>query len=239
MKNIFVILLLLMSCFAPSQAFSKSKPVNKETPHYEVVCEYVRALSAVHMIQQTAEKEYQTTKNGDAQINDMMTTIRSCTRLKLELQTSIRMLKTMKLKSPFETLIPTTISIYSRKIKLYDEMINIAKNFLTPVPKSGVDYSKTAARIPEITAEIDYLDETILESMPLVFALLIDEKPDIEGHMSHINITTRQRQKLISTIDNFFGSSLNSKSKNFTVSSASVLKAYLQKDYKCIDEQQK
>jgi hypothetical protein len=72
--------------------------------------------------------------------------------------------------------------------------------------------------------------------MVLVFALLIDEKPDSEGHMSHLDITKAQRQRLIDNINGLFGESLDKENKNWIVSSASLLKAYLLKDYKCTDE---
>jgi hypothetical protein len=88
----------------------------------------------------------------------------------------------------------------------------------------------------EITASMEYIDESIFKSMVLVFGLLIDEKPDSEGHMSHLKITKAQRQKLINDIDGLFGDSLDKENKNWTVSSAALLKAYLLKDYKCIDE---
>ena len=110
--------------------------------------------------------------------------------------------------------------------------------FLEPTPKAGVDYTKMVARMPEINASLEYIDQSIFQTMPLVFALLIDEKPDSKGHMSHLNITKAQRQKLIDNINGLFGDSLDKKNKNWTVSSAALLKAYLLKDYKCIDEWQ-
>lgn len=137
----------------------------------------------------------------------------------------------------FEDLIPNTILLYQEKLKLYEELTYIAKQFIEG-PKPGVDYSKYASRMPEITANIEYLDETLFQSMVLVFALLIDEKPDSEGHMSHLTITKTERQKLIDDIDTLFGDSLNKEKKNWTVMSAALLKAYLQKDYKCTDEWQ-
>ena len=72
--------------------------------------------------------------------------------------------------------------------------------------------------------------------MVLVFALLIDEKPDSEGHMSHLNITKAERQKLIDNIDGSFGESLEKDNKSWVVSSAALLMRYLMKDYKCRDE---
>lgn len=90
--------------------------------------------------------------------------------------------------------------------------------------------------MPEITAQVEYIDESIFQSMVLVFALLIDKKPDSEGHMSHLIITKAQRQKLIDNINGLFGESLDKENKTWTVNSAALLKAYLTKDYKCRDE---
>jgi hypothetical protein len=90
--------------------------------------------------------------------------------------------------------------------------------------------------MPEITATFEYVDESIFQMMPLVFGLLIDEKPDNEGHMSHLNITKDQRRYFINTIDAYFGKNLDEQNKNWTVSSAALLKSYLLKNYKCVDE---
>ena len=166
----------------------------------------------------------------------MMDAIRNGTRFKLELNTGIGVLERMRLKEPFDELIPNTIYFYKQKVELFDEVINISKNLAVAVPKPGVDYSKMAVRMPEITAQIEYIDETIFQSMVLVFALLIDEKPDSEGHMSHLNITKAERQKLIDNIDGSFGESLDKDNKSWVVSSAALLKTYLMKDYKCRDE---
>ncbi len=224
-----LLLPLLVTCDADAEV--------KDTPHYDVVCEYVRALGAIHDLQQTASKEYQDEKDK-SNTTRIMNQIRSATHFKLELRSSIVALKSMTLKKPFETLIPMTIQGYEQKIKLFGEMIEILKNFVDTVPKPGVDYSKMTATMPEITASIEYIDETIFKCMSLVFALLIDEKPDSEGHMSHLNITKAQRQELIDKINVLFGESLDKENKNWTVSSAYLLKAYLLKDYKCIDEWQ-
>jgi hypothetical protein len=224
-----LLLPLLSTCDADAKAI-------KDTPHYTVVAEYIRSLGAVHRIQQTASREFENDK-GDS-IKQMMNGIRNSTRFRLELSTSIAALKRMTLKKPFDELIPNTITFYKQKIELFEAMSKISKQFLDGAPKPGVDYSKLTAMMPEITANIEYIDESIFQSMVLVFALLIDEKPDSEGHMSHLNITKAQRQKLIDDINDSFGESLDKENKNWTVSSASLLKTYSLKDYKCVDEWQ-
>ena len=49
-------------------------------------------------------------------------------------------------------------------------------------------------------------------------------------------ITKAERAKLLSDLTGDFGSKLDQKDQNFTVSAASVLKAYLLKDFKCSDD---
>ena len=235
MKYFIASCMLILSLLATCATYAEVI----DTPHYDVVAEYIRSLSAIHRIQKTADIEFQEANQSDNPgIAMLMSGIRSSTRIKLELNTSIAALKGMKLKKPFETLLPMTIGSYQHKIDLHNEIIKISKSFIAG-PKPGVDYSKMTARMPEITVSVEYIDETIFQMMPLVFALLIDEKPDSEGHMSHLNITKEKRQKLIDNINGCFGESLDKDKKNWTVSSAALLKAYLLKDYKCTDEWQK
>lgn len=232
-RNFFVFLPLLSLIVITPDADAKTK----ETPHYDVVAEFVRSLGAIYRIQQTAQKEFQEEDNPDNPLSKLMVGIRSSARFKLELTTSINTLKRMNLNKPFETLLPTLTEFYKQKYKLFDEMAKISSQFLKG-PKADGDYSKQMARMPEITAQVEYIDESIFQATVLIFAILIDQKPDSEGHMSHLIITTEQKQKLLDTIDTLFGKSLNNENKNWTVSSAALLKTYLLKDYKCKDEWQ-
>jgi hypothetical protein len=77
---------------------------------------------------------------------------------------------------------------------------------------------------------------SIFDATPLVFAVLIDMKPDSKGHANHLIITKAERAKLIADLNRDFGTKLNQKTQDWTVSSASVLRAYLLKDYKCSDD---
>lgn len=116
---------------------------SKETPHYDVVAEYVQSLGAVHRIQQTSIKEFQEDDDkANAPFSKMLSAIRGSTRMKLELRRGIGALKQMRLKEPFEELIPNTIFWYEKKIALHDEIIKIAKTLTGTEPKPGVDYSE-------------------------------------------------------------------------------------------------
>jgi hypothetical protein len=114
-------------------------------------------------------------------------------------------------------------------------MIDISSAFLVG-PKPDVDYGKLAAEMPKIRAELEYIDHTLFDATALIFATLIDPKPDSKNHLSHLIITKAERAKLIDELTGAFGSKLDQKDQNFTVSAASVLKAYFLKDYKCSDQ---
>ncbi len=234
MKYSPIIIILFLSISAVSLAAEK-----KETPHYDVVNEYIRSLGTIYNLQKVATKDIEVDKKADDPTTaSLMSGIRNSTRVKLELNYSIQNLKGMNLNKPFDTLLPTTIEFYKKKHELHDDLIKIVTTLLSG-PKPGVDYGKMAAIMPQITAQVEYIDESIFQLMPMVFALLIDMKPDSEGHMSHLNISTAQKQKLIDSINGYFGESLDQKDKNWTVSAAALLKTYLLKDYKCTDEWQK
>jgi hypothetical protein len=154
---------------------------------------------------------------------------------KLELSAQIKMLKGMRLSAPFDELIPSISTFYERKIALWKRMSEISSAFIGG-PQGGVDYSKLAAEMPQIRGELDFIDKSLFEATPEIFATLIDMKPDSKGNASHLIITKEEKAALISKLNDSFGTKLDQKNQNYTVSSASVLKAYLNKDFKCSDE---
>ena len=95
---------------------------------------------------------------------------------------------------------------------------------------------KCYQQMPKMRAELEYIEKTLFEGTPLLFSALIDPRPDSQNHMSHLVITSEERNELIRNIDSYFGGKLDEANQNYTVSSASVLKAYLKKGYKCSDE---
>lgn len=220
---------LAVACFALLMMFASASHA-EEAEHYDVVAEYIKELGATEDLRAIAQKELN--KSNDT----MADVIRNSTRVKLQLSTNIRMLQKMHLNKPFETLIPTIVELYEQKIALHDKTIKIAGAFVGG-PRSGVDYGAYAARMPEITASLEFIDETLFKSTPLIFALLIDPQPDKGNHMSRLLITKAQRQQLVDMINREFGKKLDQGDQNYTVSSASVLRTYLtKKGYKCMDE---
>jgi len=90
--------------------------------------------------------------------------------------------------------------------------------------------------MPQVRAIFDDIDHSLAEAGPLIFATLIDQKGDSRNRANHLIITKAEREKLIDTLTTYFGEELNQKDQNFTVSAASVVKAYLLKDWKSSDE---
>lgn len=211
----------------------------QETLHYDVVAEFISELGNTKNLQDNAKIELaQTEKLEEFEKSQqaMSNAIRNSTRAILKLRESNFMLKNMKLEKLFETLLPAMIAWSEQKIELWGEINKLAKIFIGG-PKPGVDYQTPAARMPEITAEMEYADESIFKMTPLVFATLINNKPDTKNHLSHLIITKAEGKKLVDSINSRFGSSLSEKNQNWTVSSASVLKTYLTENgYKFSDD---
>src|SRR5208337_3689333 len=93
------------------------------------------------------------------------------------------------------------------KIRLYQRLIDISGAFLAG-PKPNVDYGKLAAEVPKIRAQLEYIDHSLFDTAPLVFAVLIDQKPDSKNHVNHLIITRAERAKLIDDLNRDFGAML-------------------------------
>lgn len=214
----------------PRPLLADEKPQKPETSHLAFVREFIRELSAIEEIRSNGEQDLKKDPNGT-----FPNMIHSATLFKLELGSQIRMLNGMNLSEPFDTLIASLTGFYEEKIKLWDRMKEIGGNFIGG-PKEGVDYQKLAAEVPELRAKLEYIDQSIFQATPMVFATLIDMKEDSKHHASHLIITRAERAGLIDYIDTAFGKKLDEKSPNYTVGSAEVLRGYLKKDFKCSDE---
>jgi hypothetical protein len=214
-------------------ARATTRPVKPENPHLEFVTEYIRGLAAIERIRAAGEEENNQDKKDDKL--PFATAIHSSTLFELELGSQVKMLKGMRLNAPFDDLIPNITAFYERKIVLWRRLGEISSAFIGG-PKDGVDYGKLAAEMPQIRAQLDFIDQSLFEATAGVFATLIDMKADSKGHASHLIITKEEKATLISKLDDSFGAKLDQKNQNYTVSAAIVLKGYLNKDFKCADE---
>lgn len=220
-------------CLAQTNAKATRATARPETPHLEFVTEYIRELAALERIRAAGEEENnQDTKDDKPPFAGI---IHTSTLFDLELGSQVEMLKGMRLNAPFDKLIPTITGFYGGKIVRWRRLREISSAFIGG-PKEGVDYSKLAAEMPQIRGELDFIDQSLFQASPSVFGTLIDMKEDSKGHTSHLIITKEEKAGLLSMLDNSFGAKLDQKGQNYTVSSAIILKGYLNKDFKCSDE---
>lgn len=219
-------LLLLALCVFGATGTSYAQ----ETSTLVFVSEFVQELGAAERLRNVAE-----TESKEKDFNSFSHAIRNSTRLQLELRTRISVLSGMRLSPRFEWIIKNMIDLYKQKIELHERLIDIASAFVAG-PRPGVDFGKLAAVMPQVTASLEFIDQSIFKVTPAVFITLIDTKVDDKGHANHLIITKTERQKLIGEIDDQFGSKLKMKNPNYVVGSASVLKAYLLKDFKSSDD---
>jgi hypothetical protein len=162
--------------------------------------------------------------------------IHSSTGIQIELRAQIGILKGMHLNAPFDALIPNIIKLYQTKIAFYQELTDISTNLVSG-PKSNVDYGKAIARAPKIRAALDAIDRALFQITPVVFATLIDKKPDQQTKLIRLLITRAERDKLINELTTKFGGKMQQNRQNYIVSAASVLYDYLaKKGYKCADD---
>lgn len=233
---VVVAVILGPCCFAqanakPNAIADQSSQVQKpETSHLAFVTEYIRELSAIERIRASGEKDLK-----EAKSSVFSNAIHSGTLFELELRSQIGMLKGMNLRPPFDDLIPNITAFYEHKIALWQRMTDISGAFIED-PKPDVDYGKLLAELPKLRAQLDYIDHALFEATPGIFATLIDLRPDSKNHASHLVITKAERAALIADLNIDFGSKLDQKDQNYTVSAAKVIKQYLLKDYKCSDD---
>ena len=194
----------------------------------EFTNEFIRGLVEIHQSEDVARRDVAEIKKDSYFTQNLMSSIiRNGTRTKMRLRVRIRRLQQIRIDDKsFDILVPHVIDLYSRKIDLYQEIVQAAQAIVAG-PKLGVDYGKLAGHIPEVTAKIEFLDETIFKVVPMVGMLLISPRPDSKGRLSHFSITRNEAKQLVSTLENGFGKSLDEKDQNWTTSSASVLRTYL------------
>jgi hypothetical protein len=99
----------------PAHPAHAAKP---ETPHLNVVKEYVRELIEAEALKTNGKKEL----NGAKTLNERFSAgIYFSKSTQLELRSEIRMLQAMHLNDPFDTLIPSLIAFYQGSDQLTPE----------------------------------------------------------------------------------------------------------------------
>ena len=221
-KALMLALLLSMSggCFA------------QQTSNYDIATEYVHDLAEISDIQAAAKREATQTKNPT---QTLVNNIRTGTKIKLELQAAIGRLSSMTPAKVDQPSVDFLIGFYEAQIGHHDRLVAIGTELLSG-PMPGVNYGALMAEVPKISATLEAIDKSIFKLANLFFALLVDLKPDRNGHASHLTITKTQRQTLIALINNRFAASIDNKNPTWLVSGAWLMRSNLMKDFKSADE---
>lgn len=233
MNKPFVVFLLLVG-IAAGQSRPAHAPVPKpETPHLRFVKEFVRELIEDEDRKTSGEKELGEAKTPNEQFSAGIYFSRST---QIELRSQIAALKSMRLKDPFDTLIPSLVDSYQHEIDLHQKLIDISGKFMAVVPKEGVDYEALAAKVPEIRAELDAARKTLFDAAPLVFMSMVDMKPDSQGHASHLLITKAEKADLENQLEILLKDVPEKGDHDYYISAAMILRGGMQKGYKCADD---
>lgn len=229
---------LAIALFLANFAVGQTKPAHPapaakpDTPHLNVVKEYIRELGEAEDLKTNGEKELSEAKTPNEKLSAGIYYSKSS---QLELRSEIRMLQTMHLNDPFDTLITSLVAFYEDQINLHQQLIDISNKFLAG-PKEGVDYEALAAKLPEIRAELDDSRKSVFQTAALVFWTLIDQKPDSEGHVSHLLITKAEKADLQEQLDIMLKGEPDKGDHDYYISAAMVLRGGLQKGHRCADE---
>lgn len=227
-----VLLLLLVGVAVGQTTPPRRKAPKPQTPPLEFVKEFVRELIEDEDLSKTSEKELA----EDKTVNDKFSTgIYFSKSVQLELRSQIAMLKRMRLERPYNELIPTLVACYQRQIELHDQLIGITTKFLAG-PTEGVDYQGLAAKMPQIRAELDETRKLIFDGAAPVFLTLVDLKPDSKGHTSHLIITKAEKADLEDQLNILLKDEPDKGDHDYYVSAAMIIRAGLEKGYKCTDD---
>jgi hypothetical protein len=203
-----------------------------ETSRLEFVKEFVRELETFDRCHTDATKEMKTANSSQQQL---YAGLAGSTHFISELQLNIRMLSAISLNKPFDALAPSLSQDYAMMIGYHQKLMELSKTFLSKQdPKT--DYGALGARAPQIRASLEDNERFVFDATPLVFGMLISDKPDKNGHASRLIITRSEGKQIVDELNLFFGDRMKQKNQNFFVSSATVLRAYFKKGFKFSDD---
>jgi hypothetical protein len=228
-KTILFSLTLLMT--AGLNAQDKGEPVS--TP-LVFVTEYIRQLAQNEDTRAQMEQEYNKASKQGPQAA-MREAIYVSTRIQLQLRNQIGRLKEIHLSKEFDFVVPGIIAFDEQKIEMHQRIIDIAGAFVEG-PKPGVDYGKLGVEMPQVRAVLDETDHNLMEVAPAVLMMLVDQRADSKGNLSHLLITKTEAAKLLADLQTYFGAKLEEKNPPYLVGTAQILKAGLSKQWKYADD---
>lgn len=224
---LFVALLSVAAQAAPS---GRPLPRVNETP-LQFVTNYVTQLATFQNIRRNALQEMKTESAPG------MACVHNNTRYDLESAAAVvgfRRTHLIGVDADVQKIPSEFADFYELRQKTMGQMTTICSAFAEG-PKEGVDYKGLVAILPKLRAQLEYLDNSITEASPLIFATLISDVPDSKGHTSHLVITCDERKGLVSHIDDLFGQEMSDKEVSSEVQQARMIRTKVL-EFKCADE---
>ncbi len=200
------------------------------TRPFDFVQGYLHELGALEEIRIQAEKDQTTSPT------DMMSCIRNTEAWNLELGAAVNSFNRTHLHTDTgaDDSPRFLADLYEQKRLAFVELGSICSKLATG-PKTGVDYDSLVTQAPKLTARINYIDKSLFQASVMVFFTLISQKPDSAGHLSHLNITREERDRLMSYLKIEFGERLSMTGQVYAVQTAQIFSEKLA-EYKCVDE---
>jgi hypothetical protein len=201
-----------------------------ESPKCSLADEYIRELSEIQDIMDEAKAEARSAKSN---VDTLSNSIHMSRSMINALTADIGLLRGVTGTDP--KTMDVLISMHSGLIAMHQRLMDISSEFMSG-PKEGVDYGALAAEVPKIRADLDRAGKLYMQMSNLIFAELIDPKPDANNHMSRLIIKQAERQALIGHINRAFGKQLDAMNQSWVCSGAWILRDNLQKGFTSSDK---
>ncbi len=190
---------------------------------------YIQRIGAIELMREQAQAE------PAPGVDKTVECIRNSERMRLELIATATTLSKFTLRDVYKDIPENMADIFVQKADIWGRLGELCSKFVAG-PVDGINHQQFAAEMPKLNAQLEYVDRTLFNATPLVFAVLIDERPNANNELDHLLITKAERNELLRSITLLFIKSIDNKEMNYVVASARTLKELLISDYKSSDD---
>ncbi|MGQ0531058.1 MAG: hypothetical protein ACT4OF_00015 [Caulobacteraceae bacterium] len=184
---------------------------------FQFVQGYIRAIGRIESIRRAAD-EQGATAPADC--------VRTMTRFRLEMIAEAEAMSSIELVGLASGANNQVAEVLRRKAQIYSHFVEVCAALMRG-PERGVDYGALGARLPQYTAQLEFLDDSLLQFTPVVFSALLDtERPNAQDHVDRLVISGAERRVLIDQIDRWFVPGRAARG-NYMEASAAVLRSHL------------
>jgi hypothetical protein len=215
--------------FLAACAMAVQSALAQDVTPLQFVTEYVDEFAAVERIRVDEEQALNT---PDADMVSIC--VDSGDRFRHELGEQAARMRSLRIPAPSPDLPKKIADLYSRKLKLYQEVI-AACSALKGRSAGDINSLVVMAAVAKYDAQVDAIDRELFRSVSAVFWTLLQQRTDSPGHPSRLIITTTQKANLLRQIERDFGAALQDEQQTYLVNAGSVMHDYL-KSHKASDE---